>query len=379
MESIYDKQYKRVGFMSPDSLNGISYYDDQLTTSLETGLYFYTFKLPKSTPRTSVLEVGNYIETRTMHGKQLLLVISSVDENRVEKTIYCEDTTIKVLNSYVEGLEVPLTPQRIDYYLQPTLAGTDLELRANESTDELILDLSGEQRILERLRVIAEAFGVELDFDVEFSPGSPPKRYISFLKRRIEDYSGFRVSSDKLIRDMERSVNTLNIATKLKVKGASLGTTEINVTDNQEPVVEEPVASGLHERAIAEAFRIKALGLPYQWGGNGNPSYDCSGFVQQCFKAAGLNPASSGWPRSTTYSMWAQDGSYRRISRNELKRGDLVMYDTGYTTPGDVNHVGIYLGPTLDAPNSVIHAGNPVGKTQRANSMTIIGYVRVVE
>lgn len=131
------------------------------------------------------------------------------------------------------------------------------------------------------------------------------------------------------------------------------------------------------EAAIAEAFRIKKLGLRYQWGGNGNPSYDCSGYMQQCYKAAGLNPASANWPRATTHSMWAQDGKFKRISRSELKRGDLIMIDNGYGQQPAPNHVGMYLGPTLDSPNSMIHAGDPVGLTQKANSMTIVGYVTV--
>ena len=131
------------------------------------------------------------------------------------------------------------------------------------------------------------------------------------------------------------------------------------------------------EKVIAEAFRLKKLGLRYQWGGNGNPSYDCSGYMQQCYKAAGLNPSSAGWPRATTHSMWAQDGKFKRISRSQLKRGDLIMIDNGYGQQPAPNHVGMYLGPTLDAPNSMIHAGDPVGLTQKANSMTITGYVTV--
>lgn len=364
--------------MSADSPNGISYYDDQLTTTIESGVYTLTFKVPKNTPRTTALAIGTYIETHTMHGKQLLLVITSIVENRIEKTIYCEDTTIQVLNSFVEGLETPLTPQRIDYYMNPTLKGTGLELRSNESTKELILELTSEQRILERLRLISEAFEVEMDFDVDFRPNSVPKRYISFLRKRTEDFTGFRVSSDKLIRDMERNVNTLNIATKLRVKGATLAQetiTEDSTSIPEEPIVEEPVADSFVEKAIKRAYEVKALGRPYQWGGNGNPSWDCSGYMQECFKAAG-KVIDHRW---TTYTMWAQQGGhFKRINRSELKRGDLIMYDTGYTYPGDVNHVGLYVGPSLDAPNSVIHAGNPVGLTQRANSMTIIGFVRVM-
>ena len=129
---------------------------------------------------------------------------------------------------------------------------------------------------------------------------------------------------------------------------------------------EDPVV----EAIIKEAFRIRAHRWPYTWGGMSDGGYDCSGFTWKCYKTAGL-PVT----RTTTQAMWNQVYPYKRISRSELKRGDLIMYDTGYTYPGDANHVGIYLGPTLSSPNSVIHSGNPNGITQRADSMRIVGYL----
>lgn len=595
MKSIYDKKYKRVGIMSNEAQNGIRYSDDELTTSIDDGTYVFTFTTPKTTHKVSALAPGNYIETYTRNGKQLLLSIVDIDEDGREKVILCEDTTIQTLNSYVDALETPKSPQRIDYYLNHALENSSLEVLVNESTESLILEFGSEQRILERLREIAAAFGVELDFDIKFSPGSNPKRYVSLLKERVEDYKGFRVSSDDLLLGIDRKITTTNIATKVKVKGKAIEGLEapsdnggnsatggtgtitqppatqfdsskasgatalstsgwneaevnqfrmnaadpphvtgayidkflrdfypdsplvgqgalikemsdyfgvsvgaamgvwakettfgrgqpgrshynygcvmwtqgspyqrvwygdrywndypnartgiaawfkllrynyietgqsnygaflnkysppfennqstfknlmwgalksfgynmsasvikanyssanddpmnLNTSGNTGPA--EPSTNTFIETAITEAHRIAALKRAYQWGGNGNPSWDCSGFMQACFQKAGKR-IDHRW---TTYTMWAQQGGhFKRITRAELQRGDLIMYDTGYTTPGDVNHVGLYLGPSVDAGNSVIHAGNPVGITQRANSMSIIGYVRVIQ
>ena len=593
IESIYDRKYNRIGYLSNEAEDGVHYRQDQLTTSIETGMYDFSFMVPKTTPKVNLLQVGNYIETFTHTGKHLLLRIMEVSpETHSELHITCLDTSIYATNSYADPIKEPEQPESLDYYAKHALESTGVELKAIESNRSLKLEFSSDQRVLERLRELATAFELELDFDIEFTPGSMPKRFVSFKEKRVEDYTGFDVSSDDLLVEIDRSQNIYNLATKLKVKGKSFGTetetpttstgkapntqqattnfdsskssgaTAISTTGWNETEVngfkmnqaDPPYVTGdyidkflrtyysdspligqgstikeladyfgvsvgaamgvwakettfgrghpglvdhnygcirhtsdwpaanwggsawnkypnkrtgiaawmklvryvyiekdrnryedflnvyspsfensqatfknimwgtlksfgydmsdstakknyssssddprnvttttlttptetndgggdaIAEAAIAEAFRIKKLGLRYQWGGNGNPSYDCSGYMQQCYKAAGLNPSSAGWPRATTHSMWAQDGKFKRISRSELKRGDLIMIDNGYGQQPAPNHVGMYLGPTLDSPNSMIHAGDPVGLTQKANSMTITGYVTV--
>lgn len=76
---------------------------------------------------------------------------------------------------------------------------------------------------------------------------------------------------------------------------------------------------------------------PYKWGGGRsaadiqNRRFDCSSFVHWAYASAGVN---LGW----TTSQLVNQG--RAVSASEMKRGDLVFFDT-YKTNG---HVGIYLG-----------------------------------
>lgn len=593
MKRIFDKKYNAIGYLSNDAEQGIWYDKDQLETSIESGLYNFRFNVPKTTPRVNLIALGNYIETFTHTGKHLLLRIMSIEpENRNELVVQCEDSTIQATNSFVDAITAPAEAESIDYYALQALERTDIQIRSIETNKALKMDFSSDQRILERLRLIASAFEVELDFDIEFIPGNVPLRYVSFKEKRVEDYAGFDVSSDDLLGGIERSQNLFNLATMLKVKGKSFGadteapTTSTGQAPNTQPATtnfdsskssgataivtngwneaevngfkmnqaDPPFVTGdyidkflrtyysdspligqgstikeladyfgvsvgaamgvwakestfgrghpglidhnygcirhtsdwpsvyyggsawnkypnkrtgiaawmklvryvyiekgrnryedflnvyspafensqdtfknimwgtlksfgynmsdsavkknyssssddprnvtttklatptenndggtdaIAEAAIAEAFRIKAMNLPYIFGGNTFAGFDCSAYVQQCYRAAGLNPSSAGWPRATTHSMWAQDGRFKRIDRSELKRGDLLMIDNGLGEQKPPNHVGIYLGPTLDAPNSMIHSGHPNGVVQRANSMTITGYVTV--
>ena len=88
---------------------------------------------------------------------------------------------------------------------------------------------------------------------------------------------------------------------------------------------------------------ISLVGTPYRYGGN-TPAggFDCSGLVGYVFlDAAGLR-----LPRGTSQLM---DLPSRRVSRDDLQPGDLVLF-----TPEGGGHVGIYVGEGrfVHAPSS---------------------------
>ncbi|GGR53529.1 MULTISPECIES: C40 family peptidase [Streptomyces] len=98
-----------------------------------------------------------------------------------------------------------------------------------------------------------------------------------------------------------------------------------------------PAPSG--RAAMAVAYAYGKLGSPYVWGATGPNAFDCSGLVQAAYRAAGLS-----LPRTS----YAQIDAGRRISRSELRPGDLVFFYPG------ISHVGIYVGG-----GRMIHAPNP--------------------
>ncbi|MFE9995827.1 C40 family peptidase [Streptomyces avermitilis] len=89
----------------------------------------------------------------------------------------------------------------------------------------------------------------------------------------------------------------------------------------------------------AIAFARAQIGKPYVWGATGPGSYDCSGFTQAVWKAAGVT-----LPR-TTYD---QVNAGTTVSLSNIQPGDLVFfYD-------DISHVGLYIGNGM-----MIHAPKP--------------------
>lgn len=78
---------------------------------------------------------------------------------------------------------------------------------------------------------------------------------------------------------------------------------------------------------------LNLIGTPYQWGGNNQKGFDCSGLVQYVYSKA-LNVS---LPR-TAREMAAAS---RSVSRSQLKTGDLLFFNT---SGQGVSHVGIYIG-----------------------------------
>lgn len=94
--------------------------------------------------------------------------------------------------------------------------------------------------------------------------------------------------------------------------------------------------------ATAIAYAEQQLGTPYVWGGETpGVGFDCSGLVQAAYRSAGVD-----LPRVAQTQF---DPGPAVPAGTPLEPGDLMFFGSG---PGDVTHVGIYLGggQMVDAP-----------------------------
>lgn len=110
-----------------------------------------------------------------------------------------------------------------------------------------------------------------------------------------------------------------------------------------------PAAGVLAQQAIN--YALAQIGKPYVWGAAGPNAFDCSGLVQQAWKAAGVDI-----PR-VTQSQYEQGG--QQIPLSQAQPGDLVFWGYG-RNPLATHHVAMYLGN-----NEIVQAPQPGQTVER--------------
>jgi cell wall-associated NlpC family hydrolase len=87
--------------------------------------------------------------------------------------------------------------------------------------------------------------------------------------------------------------------------------------------------------ATAVSFAEAQLGKPYQWGGTGPDSFDCSGLVMMVYRAAGVDI-----PRTSQQEwFWGP-----QVPASQVEPGDLVFFAGVDGTPTAPGHVGLVIG-----------------------------------
>lgn len=136
-------------------------------------------------------------------------------------------------------------------------------------------------------------------------------------------------------------VETARKAAKAKVDEVVKQLDKLTTTKAKDPrtgLTATVKGSGLPAKMARKA--LTKLGSPYRWGGAGPNSFDCSGLVVWAYAQVGKK----GLPHYTgdLYQLG------RKVSRSELRSGDLVYFGS------DLHHMGIYLsgGKYLHAPQT---------------------------
>ncbi len=113
------------------------------------------------------------------------------------------------------------------------------------------------------------------------------------------------------------------------------------------------------------AFAEQQIGKPYQWGGTGPRTYDCSGLTMMAYRAAGIDI-----PR-TSQAQWTFG---RQIPASQVQPGDLVFFAGSDGTMAQPGHVGIVTGngTMIDAP----YTGADIRQESYARAPDLVGFTR---
>jgi cell wall-associated NlpC family hydrolase len=111
-------------------------------------------------------------------------------------------------------------------------------------------------------------------------------------------------------------------------------------------VAAAPAPAPTQAAQIAVDTALAQQGDPYEWGGAGPDSFDCSGLTMYAYAAAGISLPHSSNLQSTIGTP---------IADADLQPGDLVFFYS------PISHVGLYIGNGM-----MVHArtyGSPVAVT----------------
>ncbi len=136
-----------------------------------------------------------------------------------------------------------------------------------------------------------------------------------WVKVEVDDYEGY-VSADYVTTGMKlKTGNTMKELTF----GSGVSQTRVDLVN----------------------YALQFVGNRYVWGGTSlTKGVDCSGFTMKIYQRYGI---------SLPHSSRAQPNHGTKVSRSELRPGDLIFYGNGKS----INHVAIYIGN-----GQVVHASN---------------------
>lgn len=121
-------------------------------------------------------------------------------------------------------------------------------------------------------------------------------------------------------------------------------------------------ASAVADKIIETAK--KYLGCKYVYAKESPPYFDCSGLTYYVFKQYGYTLLRTAYQQG-------YNSKYQKLSYSQLKKGDLVFFNTNATDSDMCDHVGIYIGD-----GQFIHASSSAGKVV-INDLTSGYYNRV--
>ena len=220
----------------------------------------------------------------------------------------------------------------------------------NEKIDSLTQKILQESKV-DTITIVKEENKKENKIALNKKTNNKPiknKTVIKIATNKIKNITQKILQESKV--DTLTVVKEENIKTEEKIKNKSLKNKTIvkialikvkkekkrpmKVTINKKELLKKKKIISVTQKV--EKYAKKQLGQKYVWGATGPNRFDCSGFTRYVFRStAGIKI-----PRVSRDQ--AKVGKYIK-SIKDLRRGDMVFFDTEKKFKGKVNHVGIYL------------------------------------
>ena len=273
---VLSSEFEHLSYLNNDIEEGLHFENDRIETSIEGGVYTLDLDVIKDIHGQHLnVREGHYIMFENHVGTKILTTIMDVEEHRGYKKVHCEDTALILINKIVLPLDEEDRRERtLKEYATAVLQGTGWEIGQNESSERKALNLNTAETIIQRLRKIAQGFGMEFYFEPFIDPPHRPSFKVNFVERRQEGEGHiFRYSSDDLVDSMSRRINIDKLITKLHIYGKEKEGETPPVSDTTGGTVTEqrtqPVATQYDSTKRSQATSpISTVGWDYSYVNN---------------------------------------------------------------------------------------------------------------
>jgi cell wall-associated NlpC family hydrolase len=246
---------------------------------------------------------------------------AQVEETRVE---------LEKTNARIGDLQGMLSGRAESMYRNGPASMIDVLLAAKSfeelaSTWDLLSDLNvRDAAAVSELKVRrSEAEATEAELSAKEAEAEKVKDQMAANKSAIE---GKLASRQSMLAGLESEINSLEQAEEARRAASAASSSRSSGRSSSARTFPPPTRA---PRSEVVSIAKRYLGAPYRWGASGPNSFDCSGFTMFVYKQVGV---------SLPHSSRAQIGHGQRVSRGDLKAGDLVFFGS------PIHHVGIYVG-----------------------------------
>lgn len=220
MITVTNRKYETVCQLTFDLTGGLIADDDWLEQDLDTGIATYEFTVAKDgNPEVEKLVNGNYVfvpDGDIMRGFEIV----NNEQDNDSKTLYCEDGGLDLLGETVGPLDGNTSRTLVEHFASATL-DSGWEIGVNEVPSNATRKIKADifETAVKRLRRIAKAFDVEMNFSYEFVHGKIHRKLVNFYKR-IGKYKKVRLEYGPNVSKINKKESIEHLATALRGHGA---------------------------------------------------------------------------------------------------------------------------------------------------------------
>ena len=215
------------------------FYNEKHLTTLGAGGATFDFTIDKTDDAAAYMDTGNYVVFQDDRGRGWSFNIINYDENQLTKTVYCEDTSLGLLNKAMD-VWANMGNHTFEYYFDLVTKDTPWTLGINQVSGlSRTLAYTGRDTGLGRLLSVLTAFDhAECKFNVKIKQNQPIEFVVDVYKQIGTVQENIQIVHDVELNDITKTESRAAFVTAIKGVGGTIeqesdGTTVTTAAEEQ--------------------------------------------------------------------------------------------------------------------------------------------------